>query len=142
MDVGTGQPTPSLTSREWLSHEYVENERTTRDIARELSCNQATVVRALSRLGIPARSPGRKAGEIAAVYSDMAKTAEQIMTELTAQIEIDRKRYGTELPSLDKRKAAVDEAMAAGEPFATSRFRIEVAAAAVLGAEADRRGIS
>jgi hypothetical protein len=47
-----------LLDRDWLQEQYVTNDRSSADIAKEIGCNRKTVDNALHRHGIPVRNRG------------------------------------------------------------------------------------
>jgi hypothetical protein len=76
---------PQLRDGAWLTVEYVQKQRSTVELGRELGCTRATVGRALARAGIPRRLPPR--------YPELADPAylhSEYVTECRPVLEIAR----------------------------------------------------
>ena len=135
-DVTCRERVTELASRDWLQREYADNVRSTTDIARQLGCAHSSVVRALARHGIIARSAGRRARGIERAFSETAREFAQIVDEMVACLQQDRVNHPPSWSFVGRRfKVVTDAALEDGECWAQRMALIELASAAMLVAD-------
>jgi hypothetical protein len=126
-----------LDDAEWLRREYVDNERTYRDIAAEAQCGWSTVRRAIDRHGITARPAGPKARQIDRALLAVADDFAGIIDEMTARLQQDKANHPPSWSFIGTRfKRVTEAAKATEETWAQRMALIELASAALLVAEA------